>query len=118
MATLAYAPLGSTAPRRSRKLGNDNYYTAPMGTGPFKFVHHKKGEEVRLVANKEYWAGEPYLDAVLMKPIPETAARVMALESGQVHAIYHVPPRDAERLKPDKRFEVLTRVSSAPSWPG
>jgi ABC-type transport system substrate-binding protein len=94
--------------QRAKKLGNDNYYTAPMGTGPFKFVHHKKGQEARLEANKDYWGGAPYLDAVVMKPIPETAARVMALESGQVHAIYHVPPRDAERLKPDKRFEILT----------
>jgi peptide/nickel transport system substrate-binding protein len=108
MATLAYAPMGINSPTQVKKLGNDNYYTAPMGTGPFKFVYHKKGEEARLEANKDYWGGAPYLDAVVMKPIPETAARVMALESGQVHAIYHVPPRDAERLKTDKRFEVLT----------
>ncbi|MDR7434815.1 MAG: ABC transporter substrate-binding protein [Armatimonadota bacterium] len=106
-AQLAYAPLCMNSPTQVRKLG-DKYYTAPMGTGPFKFVHHIKGREVRLESNKEYWGGSPYLDAVIMRPIPETAARVMALEAGEVDVAYHVPPRDAERLKKNPKFEVLT----------
>ena len=29
------------------------------GTGPFKFVHWKRGQEVRLAAHKDYWGGAP-----------------------------------------------------------
>jgi len=106
-AQLAYAPIAMNSPTQVKKLGA-NYFTAPVGTGPFKFVHHQKGREVRLVANKEYWGGVPYLEGVLMRPIPETAARIMALEAGEVDAVYHVPPRDAARLRANPKFAVLT----------
>ncbi|MDR7543190.1 MAG: ABC transporter substrate-binding protein [Armatimonadota bacterium] len=105
-AQLAYAPICMNSPTQVRKLG-ERYYTAPMGTGPFRFVHHIRGREVRLEANREYWGGAPHLDAVLMRPIPETAARIMALEAGEVDVAYHVPPRDADRLRKNPRFEVL-----------
>lgn len=106
-AQLAYAPLCINSPAQVKKLG-DRYYTSPVGTGPFKFVHHIRGREVRLEANKDYWGGAPYLDAVVMRPIPETAARIMSLEAGEVDVAYHVPPRDAERLRRNPKFEVLT----------
>lgn len=105
-AQLAYAPICMNSPTQVRKLG-DRYYSGPVGTGPFRFVHHIRGREARLEANKEYWGGAPYLDAVVMRPIPETAARVMALEAGEADVIYHVPPRDADRLRKSPRFEVL-----------
>lgn len=109
-AQLAYSPMAMNSPTQVQALGNEDYHTAPMGTGPFKFVYHKKGEEVRLEANPEYWGGAPYLDAVLMRPIPETAARLLALESGESQVIYHVPPRDAQRFidDPSLGIEVLT----------
>jgi ABC-type transport system substrate-binding protein len=43
-----------------------------------------------------------------MRPIPETAARIMALEAGEVDVVYHVPPRDAARLRGNPKFTVLT----------
>ncbi|MDH4136825.1 MAG: ABC transporter substrate-binding protein [Anaerolineae bacterium] len=109
-AQLAYSPMAMNSPTQVQKLGNKDYHTAPMGTGPFKFVHHIKGQEVLVEANKEYWGGAPYLDAVAMRPIPETASRVLALEAGESHVVYHVPPRDAQRFRdnPDLGIDVLT----------
>ncbi len=109
-AQLAYSPMAINSPTQVQKLGNEDYHTAPMGTGPFKFVHHIKGQEVLVEANEDYWGGAPYLDAIAMRPIPETAARLLALEAGESQVIYNVPPRDAERYMndPSLGIEVLT----------
>jgi peptide/nickel transport system substrate-binding protein len=109
-AQLAYAPLAMDSPSQIQKLGNKEYYKDPKGTGPFKFVHHIRGQEVLLVANEDYWDGRPYLDAIVVKPIPDTAARLMALEAGDIHVAYHVPPRDAKRYmeNPGLGITVLT----------
>ena len=109
-AQLAYSPMAINSPTQVQALGNEDYHTAPMGTGPFKFVHHIKGQEVLVEANEDYWGGAPYLDAIAMRPIPETASRLLALEAGDSHVIYHVPPRDAQRYMDDPSLgiEVLT----------
>jgi ABC-type transport system substrate-binding protein len=109
-AQLAYSPMAMNSPTQVQALGNEDYHTAPMGTGPFKFVHHIKGQEVLVEANEDYWDGAPYLDAIAMRPIPETAARLLALEAGESHVIYNVPPRDAQRYMDDPSLgiDVLT----------
>jgi ABC-type transport system substrate-binding protein len=109
-AQLAYSPMAINSPTQVQALGNEDYHTAPVGTGPFKFVHHIKGQEVLVEANEDYWGGAPYLDAIAMRPIPETASRLLALEAGESHVIYHVPPRDAQRYMDDPSLgiDVLT----------
>lgn len=107
---LTYAPMAMNSPTQVQNLGNEDYRTAPVGTGPFKFVHHIKGQEVLLEANEDYWGGAPYLDAIAMRPIPDTPARLLALEAGDAQVVYHVPPRDAQRYidDPSLGIEVLT----------
>ena len=39
----------------------------PVGTGAFKFVSMKEGEEIVLEANPDYFEGRPYLDKVIFK---------------------------------------------------
>ena len=39
----------------------------PIGTGPFKFVSMKEGEEIVLEANPDYFEGRPYLDRIIFK---------------------------------------------------
>jgi hypothetical protein len=38
-----------------------------------------KGDHVTLVRNDDYWDGAPYLDAIVIKPVPEEPTRVMQL---------------------------------------
>lgn len=58
---------------------------APIGTGPFVFKEWVKGSHVRLERNPDYWKkGQPYLDGVVFKFIPDAAARTVALEAGEL----------------------------------
>ena len=76
----------------------------PIGTGPFKFVEWNRGQYVRLDRNPNYWKkGQPYLDRVLVRFIPDSATRTAALEKGEAHfagmgAIYYSDVRQLEKL--------------------
>ena len=104
------------SPTQILEVGDDNPHTAPVGTGPFKFVHHKRGQEVRLEANDEYWGGKPKLRAIVSRPYPDQGARMLALESGDVDLIVDVPPREAARLARNITLTVSTPPSARVIW--
>jgi peptide/nickel transport system substrate-binding protein len=57
----------------------------PVGTGPFKFKEWQRGQYIHLVRNEEYWKpGQPYLDEIYFRVLPDAAARAFALETQQV----------------------------------
>src|SRR6516225_5431647 len=41
--TLGYHWIVVYSKAQIEKVGDDNLHTAPVGSGPFKFVHHKRG---------------------------------------------------------------------------
>ena len=105
--SLGYHWIVVYSPTQIQKVGDDNLHTAPVGTGPFKFVHHKRGQEVRLEANDQYWGGKPRLRAIVSRPYPDQGARMLALESGDVDLIFHVPPQEAARLAKNSSLDGL-----------
>lgn len=76
----------------------------PIGTGPFEFVEWKKGSHFVVARAKNYWGTPAKLDRVIWRPIPEDAARVTALEAGQIDVATAIPPHDLARL--DKKDSV------------
>lgn len=113
MNVLSYAPIVTSSPAAVEAAGED--YGSPtsgaVGTGPFTFGSHTRGEEIVLEANPDYWEGAPYLDSVVVRPISEPSSRVIALEAGDVDFIFDLPPRDAQRLEDDDRFVVIRQPS-------
>lgn len=107
MHLLTYAPAGMISPTQADKLGWDNYYQQPIGTGPYKFVEHVRGDHSLLVANENYWRGRPYIDKIIAKPIPEAGARVAALEAGDIHVALSVPPVEVPRLEANPAIEIM-----------
>lgn len=56
----------------------------PIGTGPWKFVESTPGVEVIMAANAEYWGTVPSYERLVLKEIPESAARLVQVQSGEV----------------------------------
>ena len=57
----------------------------PTGTGPFKLTEFVPGDHVTLVRNDAYWrSGEPYLDQIRIVYLPEEAAHVAGLMTGDL----------------------------------
>ncbi|QEW01941.1 ABC transporter substrate-binding protein [Microbacterium lushaniae] len=58
--------------------------TEPNGTGAFVFEDRKPNQSLTLAANPEYWGGEPEVDTVEFRVIPDQSAIVSALQAGSV----------------------------------
>jgi peptide/nickel transport system substrate-binding protein len=72
---------------------------APIGTGPFRFVSHRPEAELRYARNRDYFAGAPDLETVILRVIPDEATQVIALEAGEVDWLFGVPGPARERLR-------------------
>jgi peptide/nickel transport system substrate-binding protein len=85
---------------------------APIGTGPFMFKEWVRGSYVSYVRNPNYWdAPKPYLDALLVRIIPDGAARAVAFETGEIDIGGSTPvsPLDIERFKTLPQIGLETR---------
>lgn len=80
----------------------------PVGTGPFKFGNWAKGSSITIEKNPDYWGDEVQLDKAEFRIIPDAAAAIPALLSGDVHAFPNMPAGDAlPQIESDPRFEVV-----------
>jgi peptide/nickel transport system substrate-binding protein len=74
----------------------------PVGTGPFKFEEFKTSDHLTVVRNPNYWRkGKPYLDRVVFRVILDGAARILAMEKGEIDVLppYSMPISEMTRLK-------------------
>ncbi|MEI6162247.1 MAG: ABC transporter substrate-binding protein, partial [Roseococcus sp.] len=59
--------------------------TAPMGTGPFRFVQYERGQFIIAERNPNYWRENlPYLDRVVWRVITDRSAAAAQMEAGQI----------------------------------
>lgn len=109
---LGHHAAGMLPPQYTREKGED-FTTAPVGTGPFKFVSWNRDDEIVLERNPDYWrSGEPKLDRVIFKVIPEGSARVAALQTGQVDFIDNVPLEVISQIESDPNLAMVERIPS------
>jgi peptide/nickel transport system substrate-binding protein len=85
--------------------------SAPVGTGPFVFKEWIRGSHITYERNPNYWdAPKPYLDRLMVRFIPDPAARMLAIETGQIDLAPStpVPLSEIDRLKAntDLRFDM------------
>jgi len=60
--------------------------TSPVGTGAYRFREWKPGEKVVLVANPDYFEGQPYISRVVYRIIPSQATIFLELKAKGVDA--------------------------------
>jgi ABC-type transport system substrate-binding protein len=94
------------SPEAIRKHGKELARNV-AGTGPFVLEEWRPKERVAIRANDRYWGGRPPLDRIVFRPIPNTAARLAALEAGDVALAAPVLPQDVERLGKNPALEVI-----------
>ena len=107
--------LGYISPKHIYEIGDirqNPANTAPIGTGPFKFVQYERGQFIIADRNTNYWRPNlPYLDRVVWRVIGDRAAAAAQMEAGQIlfSPYSSLAISDFQRLARDPRFEVTTR---------
>ncbi|SCB45178.1 ABC transporter substrate-binding protein [Rhizobium multihospitium] len=84
------------------KVAENPVNLAPVGTGPFKFKEWIRGSHIVYERNPDYWdQPRPYLDQLIVRFIPDAAARSIAIETGEIDLAPStpVPLSDLDRLK-------------------
>ncbi|MFO8126227.1 ABC transporter substrate-binding protein [Yoonia sp.] len=94
-------------------VGNEEFNSgeAAIGTGPYRFVSWEPKGDLVLERFDDSWREESAWERVIRKEIPDDAARVAALRSGQVDLINYVPATDFLSMENDPEIETFTSDS-------
>ena len=96
------------------EVGQEGFNEHPMGTGPYVFVEWVKGDRITMKAYPDYWRGMPKIETVIFRPIPESATRVAAIQTGEVDIVTRLTSEEAASLLGVENVKVikypLTRI--------
>jgi len=106
---LAFASGSNIISPKSIEAGEESIKTNPIGTGPYKLKNWSPGSDTVFEANKDYWGDAPKVDTITFRYIPETASRVIMLETGEVDVINNAPDNDVDRLNDSEGIKVLSK---------
>jgi len=67
--------------------GEEGAERRPIGTGPWKFVEHVRGDRVVYEAVEGHWRATPNCKRLVMLKVPEPATRMAMLRAGSVDVI-------------------------------
>ncbi|HKG24390.1 MAG TPA: ABC transporter substrate-binding protein, partial [Thermomicrobiales bacterium] len=83
-----------------------------IGTGPFKLVEWKTGQQVIFERHAEYYKeGLPLLDRVELSLNVEESVQMLRWESGEAEHIHNVPPSEIPRVLSDDEFAEARRTA-------
>lgn len=77
-----------------------------VGTGPYKIVSAKPGEAHVLAAFDDYWGDKPAVKGVTFKVVPETAARIAGLITGEFDIITEIQPDQFKTITDNAETEI------------
>jgi len=67
--------------------GEQNAERQPIGTGPWKFVEHVRGDRIVYEAVDKHWRATPHWKRLVFTKVPEPATRMAMLRAGSVDVI-------------------------------
>ncbi len=88
-----------------KEINDWEFWTHPVGNGPYRFVSYVPQTMMEFEANPDYVRGEPRIERVVLKFVGEEAG-VTELLSGNVDVISYTNPARIPKLANDPRFRV------------
>jgi len=81
------------------EVGVDGFQEHPIGTGPFMFEEWVRGDHITYKANPDYWQeGYPKIETLIFRPIPESATRAAAIQTGEIDIVGRLTAEEAKSL--------------------
>lgn len=89
------------------KDGTTSFQTA-VGTGPYKVKEFSPGVRSIASRNTSYWGSKgPYIDEIEFFGIPDAAARVNALLSGDVQLVSAISPLATQQIRSTPGYDIF-----------
>lgn len=96
--------------------GTDPYwYTAPIGTGPYKFVKYETDQYIEFARNDDYWDGKPGPDSMIMV-ISNPDSALVALQKGELDLVTPVALTEVARLKAEPTIAMQEAKNNGSWW--
>jgi peptide/nickel transport system substrate-binding protein len=70
-----------------------------VGTGPYKFVEYRQKERIVVTRNDDYWGPKAQAARITFRFFPDSNARTLALQAGELDIAYNIPRDDVGPLK-------------------
>ncbi len=93
------------SPAALKTYGQD-FGRHPVGTGPFAFEEWVPNDHVSASLNTAYWGPGSGVRRFRYHPIPESAARVVVLKTGEADVVLDLPPTDMDALRHESGLAV------------
>ena len=72
----------------------------PVGTGPFMFAEWSPGDHIKVVKNPKYYRpGQPILDAIVFKTVPDAQVRLTNLQTNAVQMVDGIDAKDVKTVQ-------------------
>ena len=108
-------PFAAIVPKAVVEADEDAFILNPVGSGPYCFVEWKQGDHVTLKAFDDYYAGKAATENLIMKVIPETSQRSIALETGEIDLAYDLAVNDIPKINDNDKLMVY-EIPSLTCW--
>ncbi len=89
------------------------FFQHPVGSGPFTVEKFTPSQTLTLAPNPKYYKGAPKLTRVTINKMPELAARLTALRTGEVDLAWGIPDDQLPSLQSDSKLTIQTVPSTA-----
>jgi peptide/nickel transport system substrate-binding protein len=89
------------------------YNSLPVGIGPFKFERWDRSKQVVMVADPLYWRGQPKLDKIVYKIIPDRSVLLTQVEAHNVDMWYQFSGSYLTRIQALPGYTVYRHPSYA-----
>lgn len=77
---------------------------APVGTGPFRFVSWRQGEELVVERNAGYWGDKPHLERIRFRFVRDRQVAYELYLRGEIDVLWSVPPNHLDDARADARL--------------
>lgn len=85
-------------------MQTSDFFRFPIGTGPYKMKSWDEGQSIVLERNEDYFKGEPNIENIVFKIVPDDNAKALQLKSGELDLAL-VTPKDAKNFKDNNDFK-------------
>jgi peptide/nickel transport system substrate-binding protein len=82
-----FASVAYVQSRKSLEGAGEQGERRPVGTGPFKFVEHVRGDRIVYEAVENHWRAVPHWKRLVFLKVPEPATRMAMLRAGSADVI-------------------------------